>query len=340
MTAVLRTVYMPTLQGTLTQTLKWVDQKDPDSTLDYTLDLTQWLGSDTILSAAAVVAPNYTGDIVITSISNTKTKVTVWLTGGNVGTNYAVTFNVITNGNRTLNETIWLFVQNLSPAPAVPVNIQGIIPTIDNVTIISNNGTISAVGGGGGLPSIASGQIIANVGTSNAVPDGEYLTTVLDSVFGSGVGTLLHRGASGWGALSSGTATQVLTCGTSDIGWSSPGTGTSTTSTLAISLIDNPLPASYTYEVLVAQSGTLYYSGAGGYCNAHPTYADHVSLSTRHGDTINNLGTINVSTTGSITIPVFLPVALSALDGVRITTKGTPDITGGCYCFAFPFTSP
>lgn len=71
--------------------------KDPDAILDYDVDWSRWLGTDTISSVVWVVGTGLTKD----SQSNTDTVAKVWLSGGTVGTNYSVTCRVTTAGGRT-----------------------------------------------------------------------------------------------------------------------------------------------------------------------------------------------------------------------------------------------
>lgn len=82
--------------------------KDPDAVLDYTLDWSEWLDSDTI-SSAAWAAP--TG-ITIDSTTTTTTLSAVWLSGGTHGTDYDVRCRVVTAGGRTDDRTIRLQVRH------------------------------------------------------------------------------------------------------------------------------------------------------------------------------------------------------------------------------------
>ncbi|MGV1048216.1 MAG: hypothetical protein ACOYD4_06805 [Solirubrobacterales bacterium] len=76
--------------------------KDPDATLDYTVDWSQWLGEDTIDVSDWVVATGLTED----SATNTTTTATIWLTGGVPGQNYDVTNRITTTGGRVDDRTI------------------------------------------------------------------------------------------------------------------------------------------------------------------------------------------------------------------------------------------
>lgn len=83
--------------------------KDPNAVLDYTIDWSTWLGSDTISSSDWVVDSGITEN----SASNTTTAATIWLSGGTAGTAYAVTNRIVTAGGRTEDRTLTIVVTNL-----------------------------------------------------------------------------------------------------------------------------------------------------------------------------------------------------------------------------------
>ena len=70
--------------------------KDPQSTLDYGFDWSLWLGVDTISSVAWTIETGITQS----NASNTTTTATVWLSGGEVGTEYTVTCRITTAAGR------------------------------------------------------------------------------------------------------------------------------------------------------------------------------------------------------------------------------------------------
>lgn len=76
--------------------------KDPDAILDYMIDWTAWLGSDTISSSTWTVT---TGITKVSSV-NTTTTATVWLSGGTLAATYNVTNRIVTAGGRTDDRTI------------------------------------------------------------------------------------------------------------------------------------------------------------------------------------------------------------------------------------------
>lgn len=70
--------------------------KDPDATLDYTLDWSTWLGADTIASVAWTLPSG----ITLETQSNTTTTATAWISGGSAGVTYRVTCRITTAGSR------------------------------------------------------------------------------------------------------------------------------------------------------------------------------------------------------------------------------------------------
>lgn len=76
--------------------------KDPGSTLDYQIDWSQWLGSDTIASSTWTVPAGLTDH----ASSNTTTETVQWLAGGTVGAVYQVVNQITTAGGRIAERTI------------------------------------------------------------------------------------------------------------------------------------------------------------------------------------------------------------------------------------------
>jgi len=81
---------------------------DPNAILDYSVDWSDWLGSDTIASVTWTVP---TG-IVKASQAETTTTATAWISGGTAGTEYAVACKIVTAGGRTDERTIILRCQD------------------------------------------------------------------------------------------------------------------------------------------------------------------------------------------------------------------------------------
>lgn len=84
--------------------------KDPDEVLDYVINYAAQLtqdGSDTISTSTWTVATGLTED----SESETTTAVTIWLSGGTVGTSYDCENEIVTAGGRTYNRTITILIR-------------------------------------------------------------------------------------------------------------------------------------------------------------------------------------------------------------------------------------
>ena len=82
--------------------------KDENAILDWVFDWSQWLAvSETIATRTVTVATGLVKD----SDSATATAVTVWLSGGTVGTTYTVACRISTTSARTDERTITIRVQ-------------------------------------------------------------------------------------------------------------------------------------------------------------------------------------------------------------------------------------
>lgn len=81
--------------------------KDPDAVLDYVIDWSDWLDSDTISTSDWTVETGITED----SDSNTTTTATIWLSGGTVNDRYIVTNRIVTVGGRTDDRSISIYVR-------------------------------------------------------------------------------------------------------------------------------------------------------------------------------------------------------------------------------------
>lgn len=82
--------------------------KDPAANLDYVFDWSDWLdGTDTITAHTITAAEG----LEVESSSATADAVTVWLSGGTTGENYAVTCQVVTADGRTDERTIQIRVR-------------------------------------------------------------------------------------------------------------------------------------------------------------------------------------------------------------------------------------
>lgn len=82
--------------------------KDPDAVLDYQIDWSAWLDSDTITTSEWIVPDG----IVKDSDSHTDTAATIWLSGGTLNTTYLVTNRITTAAGRTDDRTIRITVRD------------------------------------------------------------------------------------------------------------------------------------------------------------------------------------------------------------------------------------
>ena len=87
---------------------KCVRYKDPNATLDYGFDWTDWLNGDTISGSTWVVP---TG---LTEVSKNYTNVlaTIWLSEGTAGSVYTLVNRITTVGGRTEDRTMTIIMRN------------------------------------------------------------------------------------------------------------------------------------------------------------------------------------------------------------------------------------
>lgn len=76
--------------------------KDPDATLDYTVDWEVWLAGDTIATSQWTVPSGLTK----ASESNTTTTATAWISGGTVGQVYSIKNSIVSAGGRVNNQSL------------------------------------------------------------------------------------------------------------------------------------------------------------------------------------------------------------------------------------------
>lgn len=82
--------------------------KDPDATLDYAVDWSDWLGNDTIDSVSWTVPAG----ISQVSVTNTTTKATIWVSGGTIGRVYTIVCRITTAAGRTDDRNVLLRIGN------------------------------------------------------------------------------------------------------------------------------------------------------------------------------------------------------------------------------------
>ena len=81
--------------------------KDPNSVIDFVMDWSDWLGSDTISSSDWTVTTGLTED----SDAYTTTTATIWVSGGEAGTTYTLTNRIVTSSGRTADRTFYVYVK-------------------------------------------------------------------------------------------------------------------------------------------------------------------------------------------------------------------------------------
>ena len=81
--------------------------KDPQATLDYRFDWAAWLTTDTISTVTWTVPAGITQ----TAATNTTTTATIWLSGGAVGTRYAIACKITTTAGRIDERSLIVSVQ-------------------------------------------------------------------------------------------------------------------------------------------------------------------------------------------------------------------------------------
>ena len=82
--------------------------KDPDETLDYSVDWSEWLAV-----GETIVTSTWTAPTGITKGSDTKTTTvcTVWLSGGTAGLVYTVANKISTTSGRIAERSLFIEVQ-------------------------------------------------------------------------------------------------------------------------------------------------------------------------------------------------------------------------------------
>lgn len=86
-------------------------EKDPNATLDYSVDWTDFLQSEEEISDSTWIAP---AGITVDSDTNTTSVSTVWLSGGTVGKSYELINRITTNNTpaRIDDRSIIIYIVN------------------------------------------------------------------------------------------------------------------------------------------------------------------------------------------------------------------------------------
>ncbi len=82
--------------------------KDPDATLDYHFDWSDWLASGETISSEVITVPS---GITLDSSSETSGVITVWLSGGTAGAYYLVACKITTSATRIDERTMRIIVK-------------------------------------------------------------------------------------------------------------------------------------------------------------------------------------------------------------------------------------
>lgn len=83
--------------------MQWTS-KAPTDVLDYELNWTRWLGTDTIATSSWEVPVGVTKE----SESNSTKRAVIWLSGGTTGQSYTLTNTITTAGGRTRSQDVIL----------------------------------------------------------------------------------------------------------------------------------------------------------------------------------------------------------------------------------------
>lgn len=95
--------------------------KDPDETLDYQIDWSTTLGTDTISTSVWTVPVGITE----ASSANTTTTATIFLSGGTDGTRYDLTNTITTAGGLTHEYVASVFVRSSEVIPVLDATVKG-----------------------------------------------------------------------------------------------------------------------------------------------------------------------------------------------------------------------
>ena len=130
--------FIPTPRGTaalVAPPLSW-PVKDPSDVLDYQFDIAPALignDGDVISSLDISISPANTGDLTLNSSTADGTRAVLWLSSGQAGTTYLVSFTIGTEAGRTIARSVLLPVLSL----AVPVETTiapGALSTVSQAT--------------------------------------------------------------------------------------------------------------------------------------------------------------------------------------------------------------
>jgi hypothetical protein len=114
--------------------LNW-PAKDPTDVLDYQFDISAAIvgnDSDAINTIDVTISPSSPGDLAVSGIGADGARAVMWLSGGQSGTVYTVTFLITTVNGRTILLPVLALSSNAVLADA--------IQTVDGVMLTDQNG--------------------------------------------------------------------------------------------------------------------------------------------------------------------------------------------------------
>ena len=82
--------------------------KDPQAILDFKIDWSGWLGTDTIATSTWTVPTGITQS----AATNTTTAAIIWLSGGTLDTSYDLVNHITTAGGRSDDRTITITISS------------------------------------------------------------------------------------------------------------------------------------------------------------------------------------------------------------------------------------
>lgn len=133
--------FVPVPRGTMAVAplpLNW-PAKDPGDVLDYILDIGPAIvgnDGDGIATLAVTASPSNPGDLVVQSTTADGSRIVIWLSEGQAGTIYTITFSINTINGRSLQRSVLIPVVSLS-TPPIPPNA---LITADGVLLTDQNG--------------------------------------------------------------------------------------------------------------------------------------------------------------------------------------------------------
>lgn len=87
--------------------LSWPN-KDADEVLDYALDWSARLGTDTIKTSTWAVPTGI--DKLSDAVASGDSQTVIWLSGGVLGKSYKFTNRIVTDGGRTMDQSVMLAI--------------------------------------------------------------------------------------------------------------------------------------------------------------------------------------------------------------------------------------